>query len=278
MTSGKFGRLSSTVHQFLGQALQSKFHAYEMKNTNQHQHPPSNLPTQGEYEHFHSGWGLWGQQKSPCENLGQTSCICVAYLGKNKCCKYKFTFFGSYTSKRNRFLWPSCFIGAKVHMSWKYLIPLQHILSCTFYGILFRKLLLVWISSGIPRKNCTLLTRLPFWTPIYIWQSVVLTSLVTGFDLGLAARAFHPKLWNLGCPKCFSYCFSFFPSFFFRFSLILFNISLPLQHFKQNNYQIAMIKCCSCWPLQGGPDISALAMGMELFETKLPTKKINIQQ
>ena len=38
----------------------------------------------------------------------------------------------------------------------------------------------------------------------------------------------------------------FSPSFFFRFSLILFNISLPLQHFKQNNYQIAMIKCCSC--------------------------------
>ena len=95
MTSAKFGRLSSTVHQFLGQDLQSKFHAYEMRNTNQHQHPPTNLPTQGEYEHFHSGWGLWGQQKSPCENLGQTSCICVAYLGKNKCCKYKFTFFGS---------------------------------------------------------------------------------------------------------------------------------------------------------------------------------------
>ena len=40
MTSGKFGTLSSTVHQFLGQDLQSKFHAYEMKtqiNTNIHQ-------------------------------------------------------------------------------------------------------------------------------------------------------------------------------------------------------------------------------------------------
>ena len=174
-----------------------------MKNTNQHQHPPTNLPTQGEYEHFHSGWGLWGQQKSPSENIGQTSCTCVACLGKNKCCKYKFTFFGSYTSKKNRFLWPFCFIGAKVHMSWKYLIPLQHILSCTFYGILFRKLLLVWISSGIPRKNCTLLTRLPFWTPIYIWQSVVLTSLVTGFDLGFGCEGFSSETVKFGMPALF---------------------------------------------------------------------------
>ena len=73
---------------------------------------------------------------------------------------------------------------------------------------------------------------------------------ITGHWLrfGFGCEGFSSETVKFGMPMLFLLVFFFFFSllFFFRFSLILFNISLPLQHFKQNNYQIAMIKCCSC--------------------------------